>query len=45
MAKAKCIMLDGVKDLVVQHIVKKETLYQHTSMQRKMLLENQLRSY
>ena len=55
MAKAKCIILDGVKDHVVQHIAEKEmvkemwdtlkTLYQHTSVQRKMLLENQLRSY
>ena len=55
MPKAKCIILDGVKDHVVQHIVEKETtkemwdtlntLYQHTSVQRKMLLENQLRSY
>lgn len=55
MGKAKCIILDGVKDHVVQHIVEKETtketwdalkmLYQHTSMQRKMLLENQLLSY
>ena len=48
MAKAKCIILDGVKDHVVPHIVEKETtkemwdtlktLYQHTSVQRKMLL-------
>jgi len=55
MAKAKCIILDGVKDHVTQHIVEKEmakeisdtlkTLYQNTSVQRKMLLENQLRSY
>jgi len=55
MAKAKCIILDGVKDHVVQHIVKKETtkemwdtlktLYRHTSVQRKMLFKNQLRSY
>ena len=55
MAKAKSIILDGVKDHVVQHIAEKEmtkemwdtlkTLYQHTSVQRKMLLENQLRSY
>ena len=54
-AKAKCIILDGVKDHVVRHIAEKETtkemwdtlktLYQHTSVQRKMLLENQLRSY
>ena len=55
MARAKRIILDGVKDHVVPHIAKKETtfeiwealknLYQHTSMQRKLLLENQLRSY
>ena len=55
MTKAKCIILDGVKDHVVPHIAEKETakemsdtlktFYQHTSMQRKMLLENQLRSY
>jgi len=50
MAREKCIILDGVKDHVVQHIAKKgtekemwntlKTLYQHTSLQRKMLLEN-----
>ena len=55
MARAKSIILDGVKDHVVPHITEKETtfemwealkkLYQHTSMQRRMLLENQLRSY
>ena len=55
MARAKIIILDGVKDHVVPHIAEKETtndmwealkkLYQHTYMQRKMLLENQLRSY
>jgi len=55
MARAKSIILDGVKDHVVPHIAEKNTanamwealtkLYQHTSMQRKMLLENQLRSY
>ena len=55
MARAKCIILDGVKDHVVPYIVEKDManamwealmkLYQHTSMQRKMLLENQLRSY
>ena len=55
MTKAKCIILDGVKDHVVQHISEKETakemwyalkkLYQHTSVQRKMLLKNQLWSY
>ena len=55
MAKAKCIILDGIKDYVVQHIAEKNTanemwdtlttLYQGTSVQRKMLLENQSRSY
>lgn len=55
MAKAKCIILDGVKDHVILHIVEKNTakemwdtlttLYQGTSVQRKMLLENQLQSY
>lgn len=54
MAKAKCIILDGVKDRVVQHIAEEtikeiwdtlKTLYQHTSVQRKLFLENQLRSY
>ena len=50
MARAKCIILNGVKDHVVPHIVEKETvvemweaiknLYQHTSVQRRMLLEN-----
>ncbi len=55
MARAKSIILDKVKDHVVPHIAEKETanamwealmkLYQYTSMQRKMLLENQLRSY
>lgn len=55
MVKAKCIILDGVKDHVVPHIAEKNTakemwdtlttLYQGTSVQRKMLLENQLQSY
>ena len=55
MAKAKCIILNGVKDHVVTHIAEKGTtsemwdalkkLYEHTSVQRKMLLENQLQSY
>ena len=55
MAKAKSIILDGVKDHVVPHISEKETtyemwealkkLYQHTYVQRRMLPENQLRSY
>ena len=54
MARAKCIILDGVKDQVVPHIAEKEkivemwealkNLYQHTSVQRRMLLENQMRS-
>eukprot|EP00253_Pinus_taeda_P004485 PITA_04485 len=54
-AKAKCMILDGVKDHVVPHIAEKDTtremwemlttLYQGTSVQRKMLLENQLRQY
>eukprot|EP00253_Pinus_taeda_P003126 PITA_03126 len=54
-AKAKCLILDGVKDYVIPHIVEKNTiremwevlatLYQGSSVQRKMLLENQLRSY
>ena len=53
--ETKCIILDGVKDHVVPHIAEKETvvemweaiknLYQHTSVQRRMLLENQMRSY
>ena len=55
MARVKCMILDGVKDHVVPHIAEKNTaketwdtlttLYQGSSMQRKMLLENQLRSY
>ena len=55
MARAKSIILDGVKDHVVPHIAEKETAYemwkalkklsQHTSVQRRMLLENQLRLY
>ena len=55
MARAKCMILDGVKDHVIPHIAEKNTtnemwdtlttLYQGTSIQRKMLLENQLRSY
>jgi len=54
-AKAKCMILDGVKDHVVPHIAEKETtrgmcetltsLYQGSFVQRKMLLENQLRQY
>ena len=55
MARVKSIILDGVKDHVVPHIVEKEMtfemwkalkkLYHHTFVQRRMLLENQLRSY
>ena len=55
MARAKSIILNRVKDHVVPHIVEKETtfemwgapkkLYQHTSVQRRMLLENQMRLY
>lgn len=55
MVRAKSIILHRIKDHVVPHIAEKETtnamwealmkLYQHTSMQRKMLLENQLRLY
>jgi len=55
MVRAKGIILDEVKDHVVPHIAKKEMtfeiwealkkLYQHTSVQRRMLLENQMRSY
>ena len=55
MARAKSIILDRVKDHLVPHIAEEETknemwealkkLYQHTSVQRRMLLENQLRSY
>ena len=50
MARAKCMILDGVKDHVIPHIAEnyttKEmwdtltTLYQGSSMQRKILLEN-----
>ena len=55
MARAKCIILDGVKDHVVPHIAEKEkvvemwealkNLYQHTSVQRRTLLKTQMRSY
>jgi len=55
MARAKSIILDRVKDHVVPHIAEKEMtfemwealkkLYQHTSVQRSMLLENQMGSY
>ena len=50
MARVKSIILDGVKDHVVPHISEKDTtnemwealkkLYQHNSVQRRMLLEN-----
>lgn len=50
MARTKSIILDEVKDHVVPHIAEKETtiamwealmkLYQHTFVQRKMLVEN-----
>lgn len=50
MVRAKSIALNGIKDDVVPHIAEKETanamwealtkLYQHTSAQRKMLLED-----
>ena len=52
-AKAKCVILDGVKDHMIPHIVEKDTaremwealttLYEGTSVQRKMFLESQLR--
>ena len=51
--KSKCMILDRVKDHVVPHIVEKEiaremwealtTLYEGTSAQQKMLLDNYLR--
>lgn len=54
-ARVKCMILDGVNDHVIPHIAEKNTskemwdtlttLYQGTSMQRKMLLENQMWSY
>jgi len=54
-ARAKCMILHGVKDHVKAHIAEKNTakemwdilttLYRGSSVQRKMLLENQLRSY
>ena len=55
MVRAKSFILDGVKDHAVPHIFEKnmanemwdalKNLYQHTSVQRNMLLENQLWSY
>ena len=55
MARTKSIILNEVKDHLLPHIAEKETtfemwealkkLYQHTFVQRRMLLENQLRSY
>ena len=54
-AKAKCMILDGVKDHVIPHIAKKDTakemwealttLYEGTFVQREMLLESQLRQF
>ena len=54
-AHAKRFIMDGVKDHVVPHIAEKATthemwvalttLYEGRSIQRKMLLENQLRSF
>ena len=54
-ARAKCLIMDKVKDHVVPHIAKKNmknemwttltTLYQGNFVQRKMLLENQLRLF
>lgn len=53
MVKEKCMILDEVKDHVIPHIVDKNTtnqmremlttLYQGSSVQQRMLLENQLR--
>ena len=55
MARVKCMIPDGVKDHVVPHIAENnttkemwdtlKTLYQGSSVQWKMLLNNQLRSY
>jgi len=52
-AKGKCMILDGIKDHMVPHIDEKDTtremwealttLYEGTSVQWKMLLENQQR--
>ena len=54
-AKAKCMILNKVKEHVIPHIAEKNTiremwealttLYQGSSMQQKVMLENQLRSY
>ena len=54
-AHAKCFIMDGVNDHVVPHIVDKETanemwkalttLYEGRSVQRRMLLENQMRLF
>ena len=54
-AKAKCMILDRVKDHVIPHIAEKDTtremwealttLYEGTSVQRKMFLESQLRQF
>ena len=53
-AKAKCMIMDGMKDHVIPHIAEKDTremwealttLYEGTSVQRNMLLESQLRQF
>ena len=54
-ARAKRLIMDGVKDHVMLHIAEKnttnemwttlETMYHGGSMQRKMLLENQMRLF
>ena len=54
-ANVECMILDRVKDHVAPHIVEKKTsremwetlttLYQETSVQQKMLLENQQTQY
>ena len=53
--QAKRLIMDGVKDHVVPHIAKKKTknevwttlttLYEGSSIERKMLLENQMRLF
>jgi len=55
MVRAKCMILDRVKDHFIPHIAENNTakemwdtltiLYQGSFVQRKMLLENHLRSY
>ena len=54
-ARAKRLIMDGLKDHVVPHIARKktanemwtalETMYQGSFVQRKMLLENQMRLF